>query len=496
MSGEPSRIPAPALGCAVLLFVVLATLNSAGYRYGASDQAFYAPAVIARLHPDFYPRDRSLIASQARLTVGDETIAAVARITHASVPALFAALYACTLVLLALAAASIGRVYFRTRWALLAFLAVLTLKHSIMKTGTNTLEGYFHPRQVTFALGAWALACFLRGRLAAAVILVFAGGLLHPTTAMWFALWLGLAAVVADRRLIPAAAAGAAAVVLAGVWALTAGPLAGRLHAMDPEWLATLAAKDYLFPLAWPIDAWLVNMAYPAVIVWLFRRRAAAGLTHAREGAVVAGALALLAAFLVSLPFNAANVQIALQLQPARIFWMLDFLASIYVVWALVEGVGGSAKRARIATAALCLLPVVRGAYVATVAFPDRPMFSVGVRDNDWGRVMAWARSSPPDSQWLADPLHALLYGTSVRVAGERDVFVEAAKDQAIGMYDRGVAIRTRDRVAAIGDFHALTAERARQLASAYGIDFLVTDERLDLPVAFQSGALRVYRLR
>jgi hypothetical protein len=496
MRTAPSRIPAPALGCAVLLFVVLATLNSAGYRYGASDQAFYVPAVIARLHPDYYPRDRPLIASQARLTLSDETIAAIARVTRAPVPALFAVLYTCTLVLLALAAISIGRVYFRTPWAILAFLAVLTLRHSIMKTGTNSLEGYFHPRQVAFALGAWALACFLRGRLTAAVLLVLAGGLLHPTTAMWFAVWLGVAAVVANRRLVPAAVAVAVAGAAAGAWALTAGPLAGRMAAMDPAWLATLASKDYLFPLDWPIDAWLVNLAYPVVIVWLFRRRAAAGIAHPRELPVVAGALALFAAFLVSLPFNAAHVQIAIQLQPARIFWMLDFLATIYVVWALVEDLGGSPARARAAAAVLCLLPVLRGGYVATVVFPRRPMFAVGLPDNEWGRVMAWARQSPADSQWLADPLHALLYGTSVRVAGERDVFVEAAKDQAIGMYDRGVAMRTRDRVAAIGDFHALTAAHARDLASTYGIDFLVTGERLDLPLAFESGGLRVYRLR
>ncbi len=46
----------------LVFFVVLATLNSAGYRYGASDQAFYVPAVIHRLHPDFYPRDAALIS--------------------------------------------------------------------------------------------------------------------------------------------------------------------------------------------------------------------------------------------------------------------------------------------------------------------------------------------------------------------------------------------------------------------------------------------------
>ena len=56
---------------------------------------------------------------------------------------------------------------------------------------------------------------------------------------------------------------------------------------------------------------------------------------------------------------------------------------------------------------------------------------------------MAWARTTDSGSGWLADPLHAVVYGTSVRVAGERDVFVEAVKDAAIGMYDRDIAMRT-----------------------------------------------------
>ena len=35
----------------LLPFVVLATFNSAGYRYGASDQAFYVPAILEQLNP-------------------------------------------------------------------------------------------------------------------------------------------------------------------------------------------------------------------------------------------------------------------------------------------------------------------------------------------------------------------------------------------------------------------------------------------------------------
>jgi hypothetical protein len=41
-----------------------------------------------------------------------------------------------------------------------------------------------------------------------------------------------------------------------------------------------------------------------------------------------------------------------------------------------------------------------------------------------------------------------------------------------------------------------MTAVRVRTLAAKYGLDFMVSEEQLPLPVAFSSGSLRVYRLR
>jgi hypothetical protein len=484
------------LAAGLLLFLVLATLNSAGYRYGASDQAFYVPAVIHNIYPDYYPRDAALIDSQAHLTVVDEALGSIARLTGASLPVLFAILYATSLILFALAAVSLARFYFRTSLAMLTLLAGLTMRHAVARTGTNTLEGYFHPRQLAFALGAWALAAFLRGRDIRAFVLIGLAGLVHSTTALWFGIWIGVAFVIVNRGfktpLLLMSAAGCAVVA----WALIAGPLAGRLHRMDPDWLATLVRKDYLFPLEWPWTVWLLNLSYPVLIVWMYRERWRRDLVSLRETAVVFGSGALLALFVLSLPLNAARVEVALQLQPARVFWMLDLLATIYVVWGLVESGHPSVRRAKLVAATVCLLTISRGAYVALVAFPDRPMFAMGLTDNDWGRAMAWARQSPPTSHWLADPMHAVMYGTSVRVAGERDVLVEAVKDDAIGMYDRNVAMRTRDRVAEIGDFRTLSSDRARTLAATYGLDFLITEAKLDLPVAFASGKLTVYRLR
>jgi hypothetical protein len=481
----------------LLPFLVLATLNSAGYRYGASDQAFYLPAILERIDPGLFPHDSALIGSQAKLTLVDETLAALARALPVDLPVLFAAGYVVSLALLVWGAIGVGDHLFRSRWAIAALLAALTLRHAITKTGTNTLEGYFHPRQLAFALGLIALAGFLRRGIGVSALLLGIAAAVHPTTAMWFIVWLGVAAFVAEPRYRPVLALAGAAVVNAAIFMVTLGPLRGRLAPMDGEWLATLATKDYLFPLQWPAAAWLVNLGYIPIILILLRRRRDAGVVAPREIGMVVGCLALVVIFAIAIVLHNWHIALAIQLQPARIFWMLDFLAITYVVWLICEDATVSPRRAALGTTVVVLLTIVRGGYVAMVRFPERPMFALGVRDDDWGRVMGWARTSGDrGSGWLADPFHAAIYGTSVRVAGHRDVFVEAIKDSAIGMYDRPVAMRTRDRIAALGNFSTLTADHARALASQYALDYLVTEQALDLPVAFRSGRLTVYRLR
>jgi hypothetical protein len=41
-----------------------------------------------------------------------------------------------------------------------------------------------------------------------------------------------------------------------------------------------------------------------------------------------------------------------------------------------------------------------------------------------------------------------------------------------------------------------LTPDRARQLAAEYDLDYLVTEQTLDLPIAFRSGRITIYRLK
>jgi len=76
----------------LLPFIVLATLNAGGYRYGASDQAFYQPAVLLKLEPSLFPRDRVLIDAQASLTKYDEVVAGIVQLSHLSLPIVFVVL--------------------------------------------------------------------------------------------------------------------------------------------------------------------------------------------------------------------------------------------------------------------------------------------------------------------------------------------------------------------------------------------------------------------
>jgi hypothetical protein len=466
-------------------------MNSAGYRYAASDQAFYIPAIVRRLVPGSFPRDAVLLDGQSHLMLIDNGLAWILRTTGMSMPWLFLLLYLLTLALLCVAVWRLGRRLYTTPWASIAFVAAMTLRHSISKTGANTLEGYFHPRMLAFALGLAGVGFFLERRDVVWVTLVAIALSIHPTTGIWFAVWLGAAAWVgrpAWRRGLAAAAAILAGAVLLILWR---GPLAGHLVRMDPEWLSAISDKDYLFPLSWPLTAWLANLACVAIVLACWRVRVRAGLTVPGETAIAVGALALFVMFLCWLPFNAAKIAVAVELQLSRVFWMIDILATAYAVWWIADNRRGAAV-----AALLIVLSLARGTYSTFVAFHDRPLVALDLKPGDWSDAMAWARTTDQSSGWLADPLHAAIYGSSLRAAGWRDVLLERLKDHAIAMYDREAALRVADRERALGVLPWDTADGARALARRYGLDYLIVDHPLDLPLAHRSGSLFIYRLR
>ncbi|RPI50913.1 MAG: hypothetical protein EHM55_20185, partial [Acidobacteria bacterium] len=322
--------------CAVA-FCLVSILNCGGYRYGVGDQAFYVPAVVQHLDPALFPRDRHLLHAQDRFMLYDDGLALVSRATGASISALFFVAYLAGTLLLFGAVMAVGRTMYRSWWAVAALAALVTLRHRITQTGANSLEAYFQPRMLAFALGAWAVAAYLRGRGAAAVALVLIAFILHPTTALWFGIWIAAALACSDRQWRAPVAGLCAVGAAAGAWAVTVGPLRGHLARMDPQWASAMAGKDYIFPSDWNASFWLVNLSYLLVAAGIHHLRRRRGIAHPREAGLLAGAATLVVLFLLAWPLMVAGVALALQLQVSRVFWMLDFLAAVYLAWLLAE---------------------------------------------------------------------------------------------------------------------------------------------------------------
>lgn len=484
-------------------FGVLVTANAAGYRYGISDQAFYIPAIDLAQSPALFPRDRALLGPQERLTVLDEALAWLDAASALSLPALFFLGYLLTIALFVAGIALMGDRLYASRWTTTALLAALTLRHRIARTGVNTFESYFHPRVLTFAIGLVAVGLLLRGRRAAAAGVALASCLVHPTTGAWFVVWVAVAVAVelwqtpSGRRLV---VAGTGLAVAAGLAVLASGALAERLAVMDPAWLAAFANRDYLFPSDdWSAGTWLTHLLPPLAIVGLWRWRERLGLAAPHERAVVLGCLALVPMFLASLPLVDARIALAVQLQTSRVLWQVELLATIYVVWALVEGPWLRVPAVRRAAAVVALLAVAsaaRGYYILQVE-RDHALVTVQPPATDWQRMGDWiAANTASNAHLLADPDHVWSYGSSLRVAADRDVAIEAVKDAAIAIYSRESALRVTERRQAIGDFNAITEDRAEALADAYALDYLLTEKPLDLPLVHEEGRLRLYRLR
>jgi hypothetical protein len=493
-------------------FTIVATANGAGYRYGASDQAFYIPVVLHAVDPGAFPRDAALLDAQGRYMVLDEFLAGLLRTTGMSIEALFFAGYLLSLALIWAGLTLIGTRIYTNRWAIAALAAAFTMRHRIPRTSANSFEPYFHPRMLAFGIGLLATAAVLRRRSWLAVALVAAAALVHITTAMWFAVMLGVGLAILDRQLRLLAVMTGSGAAAAGLWALVTGRLESSLTPMDDVWLRAVASKDSLFATQWPAWAWAANLGFLGLLWWAHRRRVRDRVATAKDRALVWGATALVALFLLTLPLVGAGMSLPVQLQISRVFWLVDFVALLYVLAVVADSPAGVASgssspsvasgfsrkinRTQAVAVVLIAFATVRGAYIMLIERPERALFAVHAPESQWEDAMRWVARQPADIHVLADPGHAWKHGTSVRASGGHDVFLEEVKDSALAIYSRDVASRVVDRTEAIGDFGALTVDRARDLARRYDLDYLVSEADLALPIAYRNDQFRIYDVR
>ena len=478
----------PLLLISLPVFVVLVTANGAGYRYGISDEAAYVPAVMLAENPAAFPHDAPLLRTQGQFFVFDDVLGRIGRWTSASMESRFLWAYFLAITVVWLGVVLLGLRLYRSVWLTLAFGALVTLRHHIPRTSVNSLEPYFQSRVLALGIGMVAIAMFLRGRHRSAVACVALTALCHATTALWFAVLIGTALMVVDRRWRAAGSLVCAGALAALVWTMAAGPR------MDAPWIEALGGRNFIFANEWPLWAWIANLGLLAALWTAHAVRRRRGTATDRDAALVWGATALVALFLITLPAVSAHAALAVQFQFSRVFWIVDLLVAMYGVAALGESIRG--RYAIVLALALLAISVTRGAYVMLQEHAERQLFQVTIPESPWLDAMRWLSRQPINAHVLADPGHAFKYGVSVRVAAARDVLLEDDKDTAIAMYSRAIAARVVERRRALADFPALTAARARSLAERYDLDYLVTEATLPLPEAYRNSRFRIYALK
>jgi hypothetical protein len=299
------------------------------------------------------------------------------------------------------------------------------------------------------------------------------------------------------RRLV---IAGTIAVLIVAAWALTNGPLQGSAIRMDDVWLQAVASKDSLFPNEWPLWAWVGNLGVFAVLVLAHRYRRSSGLATPQDTALVWGATALVAVFLITLPQSPRTVAFAVQFQVSRVFWLVDFLATVYVISAISTSQTMKVRETRAVVLARCSSRYRSRAALTSSSsnIPERTPVRASSAGRSLGRRDALGlaptaeRVRPRGSRPCLEVRHQ-------RAGGSRaaDVFMEDVKDSAIAMYSRDVAVRGRGAHAGARRFHGPDAGPRRELATEYDLD--VSRDRAAAAVsqvAYRNSRFGIYRLR
>ena len=125
-------------------FALLATLNTAGYRYGSRWRST-SPSILRQLDGQLFPRDSALLDVQSRLLLFDDLLARATQVIPASLEVVLC-LYLLTLVLFICRAGRVADRLLVSRWPSAAFVAVSpSPSHHDRR---QQLEGSFHPRHL------------------------------------------------------------------------------------------------------------------------------------------------------------------------------------------------------------------------------------------------------------------------------------------------------------------------------------------------------------
>lgn len=465
-----------------------------GYHPYAEDGEIYVPSIAKILHPSLYPFGQEFFEANGHLTIFPHLLAALVRLTHASLDAVLFSVYVASIFLLLLACFRLASKCFRTaagRWGAVTLVACL-LTLPVAGTSLYIFDQYLNPRSISafavvFAIDAvvdkqyWRAGCWLGVTT-----------LVHPFMtafgAAFIALWL-----IRNRESLRIPAASAASCFLAaGIYLKTPSAMYWRC----------LEDHRYYFLLRWTWYEWLGILA-PLAILWWSRKfaeqRGNQVLARLTQTVFVFELICFVAGLVITIPHA---LEILAAYQPMR------SLQLVYLLMLVILGglLGEYVLKGRALLWVALFVPIATGLCVAQLElFPrTRHVEWPGARPvNPWLQAFAWIRENTPgDAVFALDPDYMVLPEENYqgfRAAARRSRLADAKKDWSASVLYPWLPLADEvfAQTQAASGWKTFGPRDFERLREKYGVSWVVVappaGERMDCP--FQNNSVRVCRI-
>lgn len=485
-----SRIPQSWL----LLLTATAVLIH-GYHLGTDDAEIYVAAVKKAVDPSLFPFGSQFFMSHGRLSLFSTLVADSSRLTHIPIDAAIFVWHVFSIYLILLAGWEILTATFENPRACFAGVALLAGVLAVPVAGTALviMDPYLTARSISTPTTLFAISAFLSQRYRRAFTWLVFTALVHPQMSVYCAAFFGLLSLtrVRVRRPEPVAVYGLAPAILPKGFVL--GPAQGAYR-------EALLMRTYFFVSNWAWYEW-IGAVFPLAILFAFGSRQIAGTLPTFRRVSIAlgifGALAILAALLISVPESMQNFA---RLQPMR------SLHLVYVIFFLFLGALGGEHllKNRIWPALVLFIPLAAGMWcVAQATYPSSPHVEwPGMRlKNPWLSAFLWIReNTPKDAVFALDPRymdHPGVDGHGFRAIAERSVLADYVKDSgAVSLFPQ-LADEWKREVTAQEGWNHFTATDFERLAGQYPVNWIlvVRPAPAGFECPYQNEAVTVCRI-
>lgn len=461
-----------------------------GYHYGIEDEAIYLPAVKKHLNGALYPFDSAFFDSQSRLTLFDEFMASLCKVTRLPLEWTFFSLYCLSTVLFVLVLRQLAERFYRderARWAaVLLPSALLTLP--VAGTALFIMDQHLHPRNLATVLLLYALVALVDNRRVAAAALLTLAAAFHPLAALygasllsmfaWRALrlhFLGFALLLIMMVVIPLPPA-------SGAWHEAVGPYYFLSHWAWYEWVGIFA----------PLAGLLLCRYWAA-------SRGLELISSSTRNLALFQFFYFLVAVTITFPHRFERLA---PLQPMRTLQLTYLFLFLFT-----GGIVGQTFRRHWAFVCVLFLGLCGVMFHAQRReFPASPHveYPGSTPNNAWLRAFNWIRHNTPSRAYFAmDPSYLERPGEDFhgfRAFAERSMLADHIKDRAVSSICPGVAEEWRVQSEAQRGWRNFARGDLLRLKQRFGVDWVLFERSTpprpnNLTCPYQNEKVQVCRI-